>query len=70
MQLHLFPIYQLLWLFFIYAFLGWCTEVAYAALNTGKLVNRGFLNGPLCAPFTAAAWRRCSLCCCRCRTTC
>ena len=48
MQLHLFPIYQLLWLFFIYAFLGWCTEVAYAALDTGKLVNRGFLNGPLC----------------------
>lgn len=45
MQLHLFPIYQLLWLFFIYAFLGWCTEVAYAALDTGKLVNRGFLNG-------------------------
>lgn len=69
MQLHLFPIYQLLWLFFIYAFLGWCTEVAYAALDTGKLVNRGFLNGPLC-PFTAAAWRRCSPCCCRCRTTC
>ena len=68
MQLHLFPIYQLLWLFFIYAFLGWCTEVAYAALDTGKLVNRGFLNGPL--PFTAAAWRRCSPCCCRCRTTC
>ena len=48
MQLHLFPIYQLLWLFFIYAFLGWCSEVAYAALDTGKLVNRGFLNGPLC----------------------
>lgn len=34
--------------FFIYAFLGWCTEVVYAALITGKFVNRGFLNGPLC----------------------
>ena len=40
--------YQFLWIFFIYAFLGWCTEVAYAALKTGHFVNRGFLNGPLC----------------------
>lgn len=34
--------------FFIYAFLGWCTEVVYAASKTGKFVNRGFLNGPYC----------------------
>lgn len=40
--------YQLLWIFFIYAFLGWCTEVSYAALRTGRFVNRGFLNGPVC----------------------
>lgn len=40
--------YQFLWIFFIYAFLGWCTEVSYAALRTGKFVNRGFLNGPVC----------------------
>ena len=41
-------LYQFTWLFFIYAFLGWCTEVSYAALVTGKFVNRGFLNGPVC----------------------
>ena len=41
-------IYEVLWIFFIYAFLGWCTEVAYAALDTGRFVNRGFLNGPVC----------------------
>ncbi len=40
--------YELVWIFIIYAFLGWCTEVAYAALDTGKFVNRGFLNGPYC----------------------
>lgn len=40
--------YQFLFIFFIYAFLGWCTEVSYAALVTGKFVNRGFLNGPVC----------------------
>ncbi|HVI41432.1 MAG TPA: putative ABC transporter permease, partial [Anaerovoracaceae bacterium] len=34
--------------FIIYAFLGWCTEVVYAAAKTGQFVNRGFLNGPYC----------------------
>ena len=41
-------LYRILWIFFIYAFLGWCTEVSYAALVTGQFVNRGFLNGPVC----------------------
>lgn len=41
-------LYRFLWIFLIYAFLGWCTEVSYAALVTGKFVNRGFLNGPVC----------------------
>lgn len=41
-------LYHFVWLFFIYAFLGWCTEVSYAALVTGSFVNRGFLNGPVC----------------------
>ena len=40
--------YSILWLFLIYAFLGWCAEVCYAALRTGRFVNRGFLNGPVC----------------------
>lgn len=40
--------YSFFWIFFIYAFLGWCTEVSYAALVSGRFVNRGFLNGPVC----------------------
>ena len=40
--------YELVWIFIIYAVIGWCTEVSYAALDTGKFVNRGFLNGPYC----------------------
>lgn len=40
--------YQIFWFFFLYAFLGWCSEVAFVAVNTGELVNRGFLNGPVC----------------------
>ena len=35
-------------LFLIYAFLGWCSEVVFAAATEGKFVNRGFLNGPVC----------------------
>lgn len=31
-----------------YAFLGWCLEVVYTSVNTGKFVNRGFLNGAVC----------------------
>lgn len=40
--------YELVWIFIIYAFIGWCTEVSYAALDRGIFVNRGFLNGPYC----------------------
>ncbi len=29
--------------FFVYGFLGWCTEDAYAAVKQGKFVNRGVL---------------------------
>lgn len=39
---------DILFYFIIYAFLGWCLEVAYAALCDGRFVNRGFLNGPVC----------------------
>lgn len=41
-------LYEMAWIFMIYAFLGWCVEVAYAALETKSFVNRGFLNGPVC----------------------
>ncbi len=43
-----FTFYQIAAYFLIYSCLGWCVEVAYAAVTTGKLVNRGFLNGPVC----------------------
>ena len=41
-------IYYLMLYFFVYGFLGWCTEVAYATTKQRKFVNRGFLNGPIC----------------------
>ncbi len=43
-----FSLYELFLFFFLYSFLGWCSEVVFATLKTGKFVNRGFLNGPVC----------------------
>lgn len=39
---------DLVWLFFLYSFIGWCVEVLYAALSRRQFVNRGFVNSPLC----------------------
>ena len=40
--------YYLTAYFLLYSFLGWCLEVAYHAVSKGVIVNRGFLNGPVC----------------------
>lgn len=40
--------YECLFYFFLYAFLGWITEVIYAACCKGRFINRGFLLGPWC----------------------
>ena len=34
-----FTLYQIAAYFLIYSFLGWCVEVAYAAVTRGKLVT-------------------------------
>lgn len=34
--------------FFIYAFLGWVSECIYCSIGHKKIINRGFLNGPVC----------------------
>ena len=43
-----FTLYQLFWYFVLYSVLGWCAEVVFCTVNTGKFVNRGFLSGPVC----------------------
>ena len=47
----MFDLYQAVGLFFLYAFLGWCVEVAFVAVTCGRVVNRGFLNGPVCPSY-------------------
>ena len=41
-------IYYSILYFFVYGFLGWCTEVIFAAFKQHRFVNRGFLHGPIC----------------------
>jgi len=48
-------LYHLLFFFFIYSFIGWCLEEAFVAVDTGKIVNRGFLNGPVCPIYGCGA---------------
>ena len=47
MNLTEFAVKTVYW-FFLYGFIGWGVEVVYAAVKTHKLVNRGFLCGPIC----------------------
>ena len=40
--------YEMLWYFMIYSVIGWMIEVSFQAVTRGEVINRGFLNGPLC----------------------
>ena len=40
--------FQICLYFFIYSFGGWVVEVIFHAVALGKVINRGFLNGPVC----------------------
>ncbi len=39
---------DLLWIFYIYSFAGWCAGVAANAMRRKRFINTGFLNLPLC----------------------
>lgn len=41
--------------FFIYGTLGWMLEVSFQSIKTGKFINRGFLNGPICPIYGTGA---------------
>lgn len=48
-------LYQMLWLFFAYSFLGWMLETTAVLSKKKKFANRGILNGPLCSIYGVAA---------------
>lgn len=47
--------YEIVCLFFIYGFFGWCIEVIFCGLEEGYFINRGFLNGPICPIYGVGA---------------
>ena len=47
-------LYGIIWLFFCYSFLGWVLETIVATIRKKKFVNRGLLDGPLCAIYGIA----------------
>lgn len=47
--------YELLWLFFIYGFLGWVLETVVAAAKQKRFVNKGLINGPCCMLYGVGA---------------
>lgn len=50
-----FTVYELLWLFFIYSFLGWILETSTSAMKQKRFVNRGLVNLPFCVLYGSAA---------------
>ena len=40
--------FQICLYFLVYSFRGWVVEVIFHAVALGKVINRGFLNGPVC----------------------
>ena len=47
--------YHIINWFFIYSFLGWVWESAYVSIKEKRLVNRGFVTGPLCTIYGCGA---------------
>lgn len=50
-----YTIWQVLWIFLVYSFLGWILETVTAAIRRRQFVNRGFINGPVCILYGIAA---------------
>lgn len=48
-------LYDLLWLFFLYSFIGWILETVAAAVRNKRFVNRGLVNLPFCIIYGNAA---------------
>ena len=44
----IYTFHELMWLFFIYSFMGWLLETITAAVKQKSFVNRGLVNAPFC----------------------
>ncbi len=46
---------DLVLIFFVYSFLGWCIEVVLKYIQFHRFINRGFLTGPVCPIYGSGA---------------
>lgn len=44
-------LYDIMFWFYIYSFIGWVFESTYVSIKHKKFVNRGFISGPLCTVY-------------------
>ena len=51
----IFSSFELLWLFFVYSFLGWIAETVAAAFKQRRFVNKGLVTLPFCVLYGVAA---------------
>ncbi len=47
--------YELLWLFFIYSFVGWVIETIAATIKKKTFINKGLFSGPVCFVYGISA---------------
>lgn len=48
-------IWEIIYYFTVYSFLGWIGEIIYCGILSGKITNRGFLMGPVCPIYGVGA---------------
>ena len=49
-----YTLWELIFFFFVYSFLGWCLEVAVLSIRRRKFLNPGILSGPFCPSYGVA----------------
>ena len=49
--------FELVWIFFVYSFVGWVLETIVGTINRKQFINRGFVTGPICMVYKIASSR-------------
>lgn len=50
-----YTLHEIIWIFYVYSFLGWCAGTVANALRRKRFVNTGFLNLPFCPVYGITA---------------
>lgn len=50
-----YSLYEILWLFLWYSFIGWILETVFATIKHKTFINKGLINGPFCTIYGISA---------------